>query len=154
MKRIDRMRKDYERFTKADSYIIGFDMNGLVYGAKLDKIPRRYIKIQKECSKAGGGYGLYINVKSMKARKELMKKAVLVCSVADLENDTYNKGVMFEKFIYEMNGQEFRGKDNVPFYMSGDITLDGKEVQIKYLHARICYDKTLTKLKNGSIMLP
>ena len=53
-----------------------------------------------------------------------------------------------------MNGQEFRGKDNVPFYMSGDITLDGKEVQIKYLHARICYDKTLTKLKNGSIKLP
>ena len=148
------MRRDYERFTKADSYIIGFDMNGLVYGANLDKIPRRYIKIQKECSKAGGGYGLYINVKSMKARKELMKKAVLVCSVADLESDIYNKGVMFEKFIYEMNGQEFRGKDNVPFYMSGDITLDGKEVQIKYLHARICYDKTLTKLKNGSIKLP
>ena len=70
------MRRDYERFTKADSYIVGFDMNGLVYGANLDKIPRRYIKIQKECSKAGGGYGLYINVKSMKARKELMKKAV------------------------------------------------------------------------------
>ena len=154
MYRLDRRRNQYEEFTAANGYIIGYIIDGVVYAVEFDRIPRRYTKIQKECSKAGGGYGLYINVKSMKARKELMKKAVLVCSVADLESDTYNKGVMFEKFIYEMNGQEFRGKDNVPFYMSGDITLDGKEVQIKYLHARICYDKTLTKLKNGSIKLP
>ena len=56
----------------------------------------------------------------------------------------------FEKAIYEMNGQEFRGKDNVPFHKGGDININGVEVQVKYLHARICYDKTLTKLKKAS----
>ena len=48
MYRIDRMRRDYERFTKAQAYIIGFFWEGLVYGVYWDKIPRRYTKIQKE----------------------------------------------------------------------------------------------------------
>ena len=151
MTRLDRMRRDYERFTKAEGYIIGFPVGDMVYGAKLDKIPRRYTKIQKECSKMGGTYGLYINVKSKKAQAELMKNAFPVCTLAELEDSTYNKGVMFEKSVYEYFGQTFRGKDSVRFYQSGDITIDGVEVQVKYLHARICYDTTLTKKKKGVI---
>ena len=151
MTRLDRMRKDYERFTKAEGYIIGFPVGDMVYGAKLDKIPRRYTKVQKECSRMGSTYGLYINVKSKKAQAELMKNAFPVCTLAELEDSTYNKGVMFEKSVYEYFGQTFRGKDSVRFYQSGDITIDGVEIQVKYLHARICYDTTLTKLKKGVI---
>ena len=151
MTRLDRMRKDYERFTKAEGYIIGFPVGDMVYGAKLDKIPRRYTRVQKECSKMGGTYGLYINVKSKKAQAELMKNAFPVCTLAELESGKYNKGVMFEKSVYEYFGQTFRGKDSVRFYQSGDITIDGVEIQVKYLHARICYDTTLTKLKKGVI---
>ena len=151
MTRLDRMRRDYERFTKAEGYIIGFPVGDMVYGAKLDKIPRRYTKVQKECSKMAGTYGLYINVKSKKAQAELMKNAFPVCTLAELEDGTYNKGVMFEKSVYEYFGQTFRGKDSVRFYQSGDITIDGVEIQVKYLHARICYDTTLTKLKKGVI---
>lgn len=151
MTRLDRMRRDYERFTKAEGYIIGFPVGDMVYGAKLDKIPRRYTRVQKECSKMGGTYGLYINVKSKKAQAELMKNAFPVCTLAELEDGTYNKGVMFEKSVYEYFGQTFRGKDSVRFYQSGDITIDGVEIQVKYLHARICYDTTLTKLKKGVI---
>lgn len=151
MTRLDRMRKDYEKFTKAQGYIVGFPVGDMVYGAKLDKIPRRYTKVQRECSKMGGTYGLYINVKSKKAQAELMRNAFPVCSLAELEDGTYNKGVMFEKAVYEYFGQIFRGKDSVRFYQSGDITIDGVEIQVKYLHARICYDTTLTKLKKGVI---
>ena len=151
MTRLDRMRKDYERFTKAEGYIIGFPVGDMVYGAKLDKIPRRYTRVQKECSRMGGTYGLYINVKSKKAQAELMKNAFPVCTLAELESGKYNKGVMFEKSVYEYFGQTFRGKDSVRFYQSGDITIDGVEIQVKYLHARICYDTTLTKLKKGVI---
>ena len=149
MYRLDRMRKDYERFTKADAYIMGYNKDGLVYGVKWDKIPRKYTKVQKECSKAGGGYGLYVNINTKKARAELEKKSFYVCTEEELKDETYNKGVMFEKAIYEMFGQEFRGKDNVPFHKGGDIVVDGEEIQIKYLHARICYDKTLKKLKKA-----
>ena len=64
--------------------------------------------------------------------------------------EKYNKGVMFEKAIYEKFGQEFRGKDSVPFHKGGDIVINGKQVQIKYLHARVCYDRTLQKLKKSA----
>jgi len=150
MYRIDRMRRDYERFTAAEGYAIGFHVGNDVYLAMLDKIPRRFTKLQKECSKNGGTMGLYIYVKSKKAKNELLKKAVKVGTLEDITDEKYNKGVMFEKLVYELNGQEFRGKDAVPFYQSGDITINGKEIQVKYERARICYDTTLTKLKKGA----
>lgn len=150
MYRLDRMRRDYERFTGAEGYAIGFHVGEDVYCVMLDKIPRRFTKIQKECSSFGNNvYGLYINVKSKKAKTELLKKAVKVGTLADLVDEKYNKGVMFEKLVYEMNGQTFRGKDNVRFTEGGDIVIDGKQIQVKYEWARICYDTTLTKLKKG-----
>ena len=145
MYKIDRMRKEYEQFTAAQGYIVGFPIGDKVYGAKLDKIPRRFIRIQKEYN---GGYGLYVSITNRKQKAQLLKKAEYICSLNDIMNGEYNKGVMFEKKVYEHYGQEFRGKDNIPFYVSGDITIDGKEIQIKYLHARMCYEKTLQKLKN------
>lgn len=148
MYRLDRMRKDYERFTGAEGYAIGFHIGDDVYCAMIDSIPRRYTKIQKESKSNGGGYGLYINVKNEKFKNELLKNATKVGTLADLEGD-YNKGVMFEKLIYEINGQTFRGKDNVKFTEGGDIVIDGKEIQVKYEHARICYDRTLKNLKRG-----
>ena len=154
MYRLDRMRKQYEKLTAAQGYIIGFEMNGIIYGVEFDKIPRRYTKVQKECSKAGGGYGLYVNINTKKTKMQLMKKAFEVGTIEELENGIYNKGVMFEKMIYEFYGQEFRGKDNVPFHKAGDITINSKEIQIKYLHARICYDKTLKKLSKGAWQKP
>lgn len=152
MYRIDRMRKDYERFTAAEGYIIGFPVDNDVYAIQFDRIPRKYTRVQKECSSCGGGYGLYVNVKGKKVAQDLLRKAVKVGTIDELidPNGKWNKGVMFEKMVWEHNGMEFRGKDRVPFFESGDITIDGKEIQVKYLHARICYDRTLTKLKKGA----
>lgn len=152
MYRIDRMRRDYEKFTAAEGYIIGFPVDNDVYAIQFDRIPRKYTRVQKECSSCGGGYGLYVNVKGKKVAQDLLRKAVKVGTVDELidPNGKWNKGVMFEKMVWEHNGMEFRGKDKVPFFQSGDITIDGKEIQVKYLHARICYDRTLTKLKKGA----
>ena len=146
MYRLDRMRKEYEHFTAAEGYAIGFHIGEDVYCAMIDRIPRRYTKIQKECSRIGG-YGLYIDVKNKKKKAELMKKAFKIGTLKDIEpTPQYNRGVMFERLVYIAFGQEPRPKDSVKFYQAGDITIDGKEIQIKYEHARICYEKTLRKL--------
>lgn len=150
MYRLDRMRRDYERFTGAEGYAIGFHIDNDVYCAMLDQIPRRYTLLQRECKKNGGGYGLYISVRSNKAKQELLKKgAVKVGTLTELMDSTFNKGVMFEKMVYDLNGQTFRGKDNVKFTEGGDIVINGKEIQVKYEYARICYDRTLKKLKKN-----
>lgn len=150
MYRLDRMRKDYERFTAAEGYIIGFPYENEVYIIEFDKIPRKYTLVQRESKSNGGGYGLYVKITNPMAKK-LVSKAKRVCSVDNLISDKYNKGVMFEKYVYEAYNQEFRGKDSVPFHKSGDITINGKEIQIKYRHARVCYDRTLTKLKKQAV---
>jgi len=151
MYRLDRMRRDYERFTGAEGYAIGFHIGEDVYCAMLDRIPRRYTCLQKESKSNGGGYGLYIRIRTDKARNELLKMgAVKVGTLADITDKTYNKGVMFEKLVYELNGQTFRGKDSVRFTEGGDIIIDGKEIQVKYEHARICYDRTLKNLKKSA----
>ena len=157
MYRLDRMRKQYEQFTAAEGYIIGFRNGDKVYAVSLDKIPRRYTRIQKESKSNGGGYGLYVKITEPTILSELLPKAYYVCELIDLiDNDGhlndkgelkhFNKGVMFEKKIWELNGMEFRGKDSVRFYESGDITINGKEIQIKFEWARICYDRTLKRL--------
>lgn len=156
MYRLDRIRKEYEQFTAAEGYIIGFHKENDVYAVQLDKIPRRYTRLQKESTSNGGGVGLYVKITDY--IDELLPKAIKVGTIDNLidsEGHTskngktvfYNKGVMFEKMIYELNGQEFRGKDSVGFWKGGDITLNGKEIQIKYEWARICYNRTLKNLK-------
>jgi hypothetical protein len=140
------MRKQYKQFTAAEGYIIGFHKGDNVYYIEFNDLPRKYMLVQKESKSNGGGYGLYIKIKTAKAIAEVMPKAVLIGKVEDLKSDRYNQGVMFEKMVYEANGQTFRGKDSVRFYKSGDININGKEIQIKYEHARICYDRTLRNL--------
>lgn len=157
MYRLDRMRKQYEQFTAAEGYIIGFRDGDKVYAIHLDKIPRRYTRIQRESKSNGGGYGLYVKINEPAIITKLLPKATYICELSDLidteghldnkgKRKYFNKGVMFEKKIWELNGLTFRGKDSTPFYQSGDITINGKEIQVKFEWARICYDRTLRKL--------
>ena len=104
MYRLDRMRKQYEQFTAAERYFIGFEDEELVYNVEWDKIPRRFTRVQKECSKCGGGYGLYVNITGKKVQEKLKKHATVIGKASDLISDKYNKGVMFEKMVYEFYG--------------------------------------------------
>lgn len=152
MYRLDRMRRDYNKFTAAEGYAIGFHIGEDVYCAMIEDIPRRYTTIQKESKSNGGGYGLYINVKNNKKKNELLKHSVKVGTLADLEGQ-YNKGVMFEQLVYNLFGEydpNYVAKDHTPFYVDGDVVINGKRIQVKYEHARICYDRTLKNLKKGA----
>jgi hypothetical protein len=46
-----------------------------------------------------------------------------------------------------MNGQEFRGKENVGFWVEGDLEIDGRQVQIKFNGAQIVVETTLKRLQ-------
>lgn len=150
MYKLDRMRRDYARFTKAQAYLLCFENNGTVYGGYVEEIPRRMLKVHQE--KVNGSYqkSLYVNMKTKKTQNELMKNAIILGTSEDLIDEKYNKGVMAEKLVYEYFGQEFRGKDNVPFYISGDINVDGIEIQVKFGLARVVSDSTLTRLKKSA----
>ena len=48
-----------------------------------------------------------------------------------------------------MNGQAFRGKENVGFWVEGDLEIDGRQVQIKFNGAQIVVETTLERLKKA-----
>jgi hypothetical protein len=142
------MIRNYRKFSAADSYILGFIYKHEVYMVEVDEIMPRYMRVEHESSKKGGCAKLQLRL-PQNYQKQLIKKGAVSIGNENILNGDYNKGVQFEKIISEMNGQEFRGKDNVPFYVSGDLEINGKQVQIKFNGAQIVVERTLEKLKKA-----
>jgi hypothetical protein len=82
-------------------------------------------------------------------REQLIRKGATLIGNEDILKGQYNKGVEFERIISEMNGQEFRGKENVGFWVEGDLEIDGRQVQIKFNGAQIVVETTLERLKKA-----
>lgn len=134
----------YRKFSAADAYIIGFTYRKQTYLAEVKEIPPRYMKVERESTSNGGGEKLQLRLNN-KAMEELIRKGA--CPIEFTPNG--NKGVEFEREVYRLNGQTPRPKDNIGFWVSGDITLDGKEVQVKFNGAQIVTFSTLHNLQKA-----
>ena len=142
------MIKNYRKFSAADSYIIGFEYNHDIYAIEIGEIPPRYMAVERESSKKGGARKLQLRLK--KAYKEqLLRKGATYIGTEEILIGEYNKGVEFERVISEMNGQEFRGKENVGFWVEGDLEIEGRQIQIKFNGAQIVVETTLERLKRA-----
>ena len=140
------MIKNYRKFSAADSYILGFEYKHNIYAIEIGEIPPRYMTVEHESSKKGGSAKLQLRLK--KAYKEqLLRKGATLIGNEDILKGEYNKGVEFERIISEMNGQAFRGKENVGFWVEGDLEIDGRQVQIKFNVAQIVVETTLKILQ-------
>lgn len=140
------MIRNYRKFSAADSYILGFIYKHEVYMIEVKEIMPRYMRVEHESSKKGGCAKLQLRL-PQNYQKQLMRKGAICLGNEEILNGEYNKGVEFERLISEMNGQTFRGKDNVPFYVEGDLEIDGRQVQIKFNGAQIVVERTLKKLQ-------
>ena len=137
------MMKWYEKFSAADGYIIGFVMDKMLYMVEMERIAPRFLNVEE----ASRNQGDNLRLRLKKAQKQsLAKKAICLGSADVLTADKYNKGENFEKVVTEYYGQEWE-KDTVPFYMQGDINVNGRELQIKLDSATLANSKMLEKLK-------
>ena len=137
------MMKWYEKFSAADGYIIGFVMNKMLYMVEMEHIAPRFLNVEE----ASRNQGDNLRLRLKKAQKQsLVKKAIYLGSADVLTADKYNKGELFEKVVTEYYGQEWE-KDTIPFYMQGDINVNGRELQIKLDSATLANSKMLEKLK-------
>lgn len=141
------MIKNYRKFSAANAYIIGFIYKHQLYMIQMNEIPPRYITKSHECQKQGGWENLMLFLTNPMKEQMIRKGAVCLGSETLVTNGEYNKGVEFERLVYELNGQVFRGKDNVPFNVAGDININGIEIQIKFQGARLTKVNTLERLK-------
>lgn len=133
----------YRKFSAADGYIIAFEYKKENYIITVDELMPRWLRVEHEASSKGGKEKLQLRL-SNKFKEQLIRKGA---TKFEFNPDNKNLGVALEREVYRMNGQEPRAKDNVGFWVSGDITIDGKEYQIKREGAQIVVFETLKKLQ-------
>lgn len=141
------MLRYYNKKSAAHKYIVGFPHDGNVYYVTLNW--NELVKLLKEdhaSSARGGAMKARVYVSS-EAKKAFLAsgRAAKVCELATLENSELNRGHAFEKIITELLTDTVWVKDNVPFYVQGDINVNGEEIQIKYTAAELTNEKTIER---------
>lgn len=138
------MIKTYRKYSAADSYIIGFISDKMLYFVEVSEIMPRFLNIEE----ASRNQGDNLRLRLKKAHKaSFMKKNPICLGSANLLTEgKYNKGENFEKLVTEYYGQTWE-KDTIPFWVQGDINLSGKEVQIKFDGATLINAKQIKKLQ-------
>ena len=139
------MINNYRKYSMADSYIIGFISQGMLYFTEAKEIAPRFLNVEQ--ASRNQGFNLRLRMKA-DYRNRLAKKSTCLGSADLLIADKYNKGEIFEKIITEYFGQTWV-KDTIPFYEDGDITVNGAKIQIKLDSATLCNTKQLAKIKKG-----
>lgn len=138
----------YNRISGAHRYIVGFTRGSHVYYVTLTFSDLcDLLKEDRASSKRGGTFKLRVRVTTEQALRFIgTGKAVKLCNIEELTaNAKYNKGENFERIITEKLTTEKWTKDSIPFYVKGDINVNGEEVQIKMDGAELTNEKTLTR---------
>lgn len=143
------MIKNYRKFSGAESYIIGFIYKHQLYMIKVAEIMPRYMSVQHSSSKTGRVPKLQLTINNSHKEQMIRKGAICLGSEDLVICDDLNKGFAFERLVSEFYGIEYRGQDNVGFWVGGDLEVNGEQIQVKFQGAQIVAEKTLERLKKG-----
>ena len=141
------MMNEYNARSAAHTYALGFTANGNLYATKLSFTElSRYFKLDRASSKRGGFAKIRIKLTSAD-RAELSLTAELIGAESLLTADpAHNKGENFERVLTERWTAEAWVKDSIPFWMAGDITVNGENIQIKLDGAELTNEKILERI--------
>ena len=143
------MIRQYRRFSGADGYIVGFEYKKNIYIIEVAEIMPRWMSVQHSSSRTGRVPKLQMSINN-KAKEQFIRKGATCLGSEDLIIcDDLNKGFAFERLVSEYYGIEYRGQDNVGFWVGGDLEVDGEQIQIKFQNAQIVSERTLERLKKG-----
>ena len=134
----------YKATTAAAAYIIGFLMNDKVYTIYLNDLPEWLIAMDRESTSHGGARKLRIRMTTIARHRLLNLGAAYIGTASEVLASRKNKGEAFEQWVTENAGQEWH-KDSVPYYMDGDITINGTKYQIKFESASLANENTIAK---------
>lgn len=134
----------YNATTAAAAYIIGFLMNDKVYTIYLNDLPEWLVGMDRESTSHGGVRKLRIRMNTIARHRLMNMGAAYIGTATDILASRKNKGEAFEQWVTENAGQEWH-KDSVPYYMDGDLTINGTKYQIKFESASLANETTIAK---------
>ena len=143
----EQMLKIYYAAAAAHKYIVGFILNGLLYYVVFDNtLPDAMLKLGRTSSKRGGVQQIRVRLDT-KMRTILRNRAICLGKAEIMDfDDSYNKGEHFERIITERVAGKKWVKDSTPFWISGDVEINGEQYQIKFDNAELTNEKALAKL--------
>lgn len=141
------MMTRYNERAGAHDYALGFVHGGSLYAKRLSfEELSRFFKLDRASSKRGGFAKIRIKL-TAKDRAELSATAELIGAEDLLTKDSaHNKGENFERELTERWTSETWVKDSVPFWVAGDIRVDGVEIQVKLDGAELTNERILSRL--------
>ena len=140
------MTETYNKNSAAHTYYFGFVLAGLLYvvaGMTFTELSA-YFKMDRASTAKGGFAKIRIRANSADL-KALLPKATLLGSESLLTEAVANRGDGFEKVIVERYTAEKWARNATPFFMAGDATINGEEVQIKLNGAELTNEKILKR---------
>ena len=126
-----------------EMYVVDADYELLYAVCKLDKASRNN-GFSLRYSATYDKQLMLINHGARKLKDYTEKQFKADCEKAKAEHN-YNKGEVFESYIFHMHDQPWH-KDNRPFFTHPDIYIDGVGYQIKWERATLCNESTIAKL--------
>ena len=141
------MKVAYCARSAAHKYALGFVFGGNLYVITLSFAElSRFFKLDRASSKRGGFAKIRIKLTSAE-RAELAQTAELLGAESLLVKDAkHNKGENFERELTERWTTETWVKDSIPFWVAGDIRVNGEEVQVKLDGAELTNERILSRL--------
>lgn len=137
---------NYNKFSKADKYIVGFVFNRSVFFAVVDDIDQ-YLKLDTVSS--GKGSCLKLSLTNTEKRQLLKLNPTYLCNTQyfykTVENSQYSKEDAFKKLVFAKFYKKWE-KDNIPFYKGGDMTHKGVQYQIRFENAILTTEKQIKRL--------
>ena len=141
------MMTAYNAHSAAHVYALGFVFGGNLYAQKLSFGElSAYFKLDRASSKRGGF--AKIRVKLTAADRAKLSATAELIGAEDLlmKDSAHNKGENFERELTERWTAEEWVKDSTPFWMAGDIRVNGVEIQVKLDGAELTNEKLLSRL--------
>ena len=141
------MMNQYNARSAAHTYALGFVQAHELYAVKLSfEGLSRFFKLDRASSKRGGFAKIRIKL-TAKDRAELSATAELIGAEDLLSADpAHNKGENFERELTERWTSETWVKDSVPFWVAGDLRVNGEEIQVKLDGAELTNERTLARM--------
>ena len=138
----------YHNLSAADAYIIGFTHHDSLYYVEAETLADELLHLDHASSKRGGFAKIRVRVAAATKKALIASGAAKLIGGAELldTDDRYNKGERFERVITEKLTHTTWVKDSVPFWVAGDIRVNGEEVQVKLDGAELTNERTLARL--------
>lgn len=136
----------YNEIAGAHAYYIGFARHSVVYAVKTDfGTVCRHVRESRTSSKRGACKQVKIYISSADQQRYIMNgQAVAIGTEDELAGNKYNKGDNFERLVCKWFGLGWE-KNSTPWYMGGDLEVNGEQVQVKFQGAELTNENTLAR---------